>query len=128
MAAMAVQAAGEYYLGWGGTLVGGGTARVRVLGVLVAMTVIFLVGLVDDLMTLSPGFKLLGQVVAAAIAIASGLEDRLRGQPVRAAGLVSLGLLAAPVTLVYIVGVHQRHQPDRRPGRARGRCDRASRP
>jgi UDP-GlcNAc:undecaprenyl-phosphate GlcNAc-1-phosphate transferase len=103
MTALAVQAAGEYYFGWGGTLVGGGTARVRVLGVLAAMTVIFLVGLVDDIVTLSPGLKLLGQVVAASIAVASGLRIAYVGNPL-GGGLVSLGLLAAPVTLVYIVG------------------------
>jgi UDP-GlcNAc:undecaprenyl-phosphate GlcNAc-1-phosphate transferase len=103
MVALAAQAAGEYYLGWGGTLVDGGTARSRILGVLVAMTVIFLVGLIDDLFTISPGFKLLGQVIAAGIAVASGLRIAYVGNPF-GGGLVSLGLLAAPITLLYIVG------------------------
>ncbi len=103
MTAVAVQAAGEYFLDWGGTLVDGGTARVRILGVLVAMSVIFLVGLIDDLVTLSPGVKLLGQVVAAGIAVASGLKIAYIGNPF-GGGLVSLGLLAAPITLIYIVG------------------------
>ena len=103
MAALAAQAAGEIYLDWGGTLVEGGTARVRILGVVVAMTVIFLVGLIDDLITMSPGFKLLGQVVAAGIAIASGLEIAYVGNPA-GSGLLSLGLLGVPVTLLYIVG------------------------
>jgi UDP-GlcNAc:undecaprenyl-phosphate GlcNAc-1-phosphate transferase len=102
MAAVAAQAAGEYFLDWGGTLVDGGTARVRILGVLVAMSVIFLVGLIDDLVTLSPGVKLLGQVVAAGIAVASGLKIAYVGNPF-GGGLVSLGLLAAPITLLYIV-------------------------
>jgi UDP-GlcNAc:undecaprenyl-phosphate/decaprenyl-phosphate GlcNAc-1-phosphate transferase len=102
MTAVAVQAAGEYFLDWGGTLVDGGTARVRILGVLVAMSVIFLVGLIDDLVTLSPGVKLLGQVVAAGIAVASGLKIAYVGNPF-GGGLVSLGLLAAPITLLYIV-------------------------
>lgn len=103
MTAVAAQAAGEYFLDWGGTLVDGGTARVRILGVLVAMSVIFLVGLIDDLVTLSPGVKLLGQVVAAGIAVASGLRIAYVGNPF-GGGLVSLGLLAAPITLIYIVG------------------------
>jgi len=102
MAAVAAQAAGEYFAGWGGTLVDGGTARVRILGVLVAMAVVFLVGLIDDIVSLSPGVKLLGQVVAAAIAVASGLRIAYIGNPF-GGGLVSLGLLAAPITLVYIV-------------------------
>jgi len=103
LAALAVQAVGEIYIGWGGTLVGGGTARVRILGVVLAMAVIFLVGLIDDLLTISPGFKLLGQVVAAVIAISSGLEIAYVGNPF-GGGLLSLGLLAGPVSLVYIVG------------------------
>ncbi|MEI7814765.1 MAG: MraY family glycosyltransferase [Coriobacteriia bacterium] len=102
MAAVAAQAAGEYFAGWGGTLVDGGTARVRILGVLVAMAVVFLVGLIDDIVSLSPGVKLLGQVVAAAIAVASGLRIAYIGNPF-GGGLVSLGLLAAPITLIYIV-------------------------
>ena len=103
MAAVAVQAAGEFYLDWGGTLVGGGTARVRVVGVLIAMTVIFAVGLIDDLVTLSPLLKLLGQMAAAGIAISAGLKIAYVGNPF-GGGLVSLGLLTAPITLIYIVG------------------------
>jgi UDP-GlcNAc:undecaprenyl-phosphate GlcNAc-1-phosphate transferase len=67
------------------------------------MSVIFLVGLIDDLTTLSPGLKLLGQIVAAGIAIASGLKIAYVGNPF-GGGLVSLGLLTAPITLIYIVG------------------------
>lgn len=103
VAAIVAQAAGEYLLGWGGTIVDGGTARVRVVGVLVAMAIIFLVGLIDDLFTLSPGFKFAGQLLAAGVAVASGLKIAYVGNPL-GGGLVALGLLSIPITLLYIVG------------------------
>jgi len=102
MAAVATQAAGERFLGWGGTLVGGGTARARVLGVLIGLTLVFLVGLVDDLRSLSPGVKFTGQLLAAIVVVASGLRIQYVGDPF-AGGLVDLGLLSIPITLLYIV-------------------------
>jgi UDP-GlcNAc:undecaprenyl-phosphate GlcNAc-1-phosphate transferase len=102
LAAVATQALGEHYLGWGGTILGGGTSRANMAGVVVGLTLIFLVGLVDDLKNLSPGVKFLGQVVAAAVVVASGLRIEYVGDPM-SGGLVALGLLAIPVTLIYIV-------------------------
>ena len=103
MAAVAVQAAGERFFGWGGTIVGGGTSQARVVGVLIGLTIVFVVGLVDDLRNLSPGVKFTGQLVAACVVVASGLRIEYVGDPF-AGGLVDLGLLAIPVTLLYIVG------------------------
>jgi len=103
MAAVGLQVLGERYLNWGGTIMGGGTASVRILGVVIGLTVIFLVGLIDDVWTLSPGYKFLGQVVAAGIIVGSGLRIEYVGDPA-GGGLIALGLLAFPVTMVYIVG------------------------
>lgn len=102
-AALAAQVLGEKYLGWGGAFVDSGHVTVRVVGVLLGMLVIFVVGIIDDLVTLSPGFKLAGQVVAAGIVVAAGLRIEFVGDPLRG-GLIMLGLLSIPVTLVYIVG------------------------
>jgi UDP-GlcNAc:undecaprenyl-phosphate/decaprenyl-phosphate GlcNAc-1-phosphate transferase len=101
MAAIGVQALGEL-AGWDGMIVGGGTARARVLGVLAGLTLIFVVGLIDDLKTLSPGWKFLGQIIAASVVVASGLRIENVGDPT-SGGLQALGLLAIPVTMVYIV-------------------------
>ena len=103
MAAIAVEALGETFGGWGGMIVGGGTAQVRILGVLAGLAIIFAVGLVDDLRTLSPGTKFLGQIVAAGIVVGSGLKIVYVGDPF-AGGLVELGLLSIPITMLYIVG------------------------
>lgn len=103
MAAVALQAVGEQYWGWGGTIIGGGTARVRILGVILGITLVFLVGLIDDLVTLSPGWKFLGQVVAAGVVVGSGLRIEYVGDPT-GGGLIALGYVAIPITMIYIVG------------------------
>ena len=101
--ALAMQVIGEKYLGWGGAFVDAGQIKVRVVGVLLGLLVIFAVGFVDDLLTLSPGFKLAGQIVAASIVVAAGLRIEFVGDPIHG-GLIMLGLLSIPVTLLYIVG------------------------
>ena len=103
-AGVATQMVGERYLHWGGMLVDPtGQLPMRIVGTIVALVVIFLVGLVDDLFTLTPGVKFAGQVVAACIAVAAGLRIDYIGNPF-GGGLVALGLLSIPVTLVYILG------------------------
>lgn len=100
VSAVGVEALGERYLGWGGAIVDAGS---QVWGVLAGMVVIFVVGVIDDIVTLSPGPKLMGQIVAAGIVIAAGLRIDFVGNPF-GGGLIALGLLGIPVTLVYIVG------------------------
>lgn len=100
MAAIAVEAYGEHYLGWNGSLF---ASSREVLGVLGGMIIIFVVGLIDDIYTLNPGTKFLGQLIAAAVVIASGLRIDFIGDPFTG-GLRALGLLGIPITLVYIAG------------------------
>lgn len=103
MAGLAAQVIGERYFGWGGMLTSDGTVPARVIGAVAALGVIFLVGLIDDLFTLTPGVKFGGQTVAALIAVASGLRIDYIGNPF-GGGLMALGLLSIPITLVYILG------------------------
>ncbi len=100
IAALAAEVIGEKFFGWGGTLTKGGP---EVVGVLLGMVLIFAVGMVDDIVTLSPGPKFLGQLAAASIVIAAGLRIDFIGNPV-GGGLIALGLLGIPVTLIYIAG------------------------
>jgi UDP-GlcNAc:undecaprenyl-phosphate GlcNAc-1-phosphate transferase len=67
------------------------------------MTIVFLVGLVDDLVSLKPSHKLLGQVAAALVVALSGLRIEFIGDPF-SGGLILLGLLSVPVTILYLVG------------------------
>ncbi|MDZ4065108.1 MAG: MraY family glycosyltransferase [Coriobacteriia bacterium] len=98
LAAIALQAAGERWLGWGGMLTSAGR---EIYGVLAGLAIIFVVGVIDDLFTMGPGLKFVGQLVAASVVIGSGLRIDYVGSP---GGLMALGLLGIPVTLVYIVG------------------------
>ncbi|MDB4906943.1 MAG: glycosyl transferase group 4 family protein [Gemmatimonadetes bacterium] len=72
-------------------------------GIIAGATVLFFTGLVDDLIDLSPAIKLLSQFAAAGLAVGSGIlvSTASFGQ----AGSISLGLLAVPMTLFWIVGV-----------------------
>jgi UDP-GlcNAc:undecaprenyl-phosphate GlcNAc-1-phosphate transferase len=105
LAAVGVQSWGELYATppWGGAITGGGTAETRVIGVLIGMTLVFIVGLIDDLVTLSPGWKFAGQIVAASVVVGSGLRIEYIGDPF-SGGLIALGLLSIPITMLYILG------------------------
>ncbi|NTU70549.1 MAG: undecaprenyl/decaprenyl-phosphate alpha-N-acetylglucosaminyl 1-phosphate transferase [Coriobacteriia bacterium] len=102
MAAIATEAAGERFFGWSATLLDAGTSRTRALGVIIGLILIFLTGLLDDFRPLSPGWKLAGELLAAGVVVASGLRIEYIGNPM-GGGLVQLGLLSIPITLVYIV-------------------------
>lgn len=101
IAALAVQAFGEARLGWGGMIAD--TSVLRSAGVLAGLVIIFAVGMVDDLVNLSPGAKLAGQIIAAVSVVATGLRIDYVGNPL-GGGLIALGLLSIPVTIVYLVG------------------------
>lgn len=102
MASIFVQALGERMAWWGGTLTGGGTAGARFAGVVAGLTVIFVIGLFDDFRPLSPGWKFAGETLAAAIVVWAGLRIEYVANPT-SPGLIQLGLLALPVTVLYIV-------------------------
>ncbi|MDO8963382.1 MAG: MraY family glycosyltransferase [Coriobacteriia bacterium] len=100
VATLAVQFAGEAWLGWAPALT---EADGPLYGTLAGLLVIFLVGLIDDLMGLSPGVKLAGQLLAAALPIAMGLRVEYLGNPFDGR-LFQLDLLSYPVTALWIVG------------------------
>lgn len=73
------------------------------LGILLGGLVIFCVGIIDDIYQLSAKTKFIGQIIAASIAIYFGVIVHFVTNPFD--GLVSLGFLSIPVTLLWIVGV-----------------------
>ncbi len=72
------------------------------VSVLAGAVLLLLVGLADDVLSLSPRLKLLGQVVAAILAVAGGLRLSLFA-PAEASG--ALAMLDAGVTVLWIVFV-----------------------
>jgi UDP-GlcNAc:undecaprenyl-phosphate GlcNAc-1-phosphate transferase len=98
--AFAVEYLGERYFGWGGGML---KADGQLLGVLLGLAIIFVTGVVDDLYTLSPGVKFGGQLLAAFVVVAMGLRVEFLGNPF-GGGLVDIGFLSYPVTLLWILG------------------------
>lgn len=68
-----------------------------------AFVAIFVTGLIDDYRSLSPRAKFAGQLVAAVIAVASGLVIGDVVNPFSAEGLFHVGWLTYPVTVLYLV-------------------------
>jgi UDP-GlcNAc:undecaprenyl-phosphate GlcNAc-1-phosphate transferase len=99
-AAIAAQAVGEAYLGWGGSLLDRDTDLVAVLA---GILIVFVVGLLDDIIDLSAWQKLLGQLLGAGVVIAFGPRVDFIGNPF-GGGLVFLGIIAIPATLLWILG------------------------
>jgi UDP-GlcNAc:undecaprenyl-phosphate/decaprenyl-phosphate GlcNAc-1-phosphate transferase len=97
-AAVALQVTGEVSFGWRTALTVGNP---QIAGCLAGMLIIFVVGLIDDVVSLNAGQKLFGQIVAASVLIISGVRIDFIGNPF--GGLVVLGLLSVPVTAIYVV-------------------------
>lgn len=77
----------------------------QIKGFLAGAVVIFLTGLADDLTGLSPRNKLIGEVLAASMAIISGgICMTTLGNPL-GLGEVQLGVFAIPFTIFAVVGV-----------------------
>jgi UDP-GlcNAc:undecaprenyl-phosphate GlcNAc-1-phosphate transferase len=78
-----------------------GPTESRMEGILAGAVIIALVGALDDRFDLPPGLKLAGQVVAAAIPVASGVEVSNITLPF--VGAADLGNAGAPLTVVGLV-------------------------
>ena len=78
----------------------------QVYGLLLGGTLIIVLGFIDDTKGLSPRLKLAGQIAAAAAvaAIPFGLRVEFLTNPF-SDELITLGILAIPVTVLWIVSV-----------------------
>jgi UDP-GlcNAc:undecaprenyl-phosphate GlcNAc-1-phosphate transferase len=73
------------------------------IGVIAAATLMAVVSFVDDLLSLSFVIKLLAQLVAAAVAVASGLWVHVFALPFL--GTVDIGLAGMPLTIFFLLYV-----------------------
>jgi UDP-GlcNAc:undecaprenyl-phosphate GlcNAc-1-phosphate transferase len=78
------------------SFLGGNFQSNAIRAILLASTVIFLFGLWDDTHRLSPGWKLVGQVLATVILISQGVHIRMLG---------SLTVLNLALTLLWTIGI-----------------------
>ncbi|MDI6692624.1 MAG: MraY family glycosyltransferase [Anaerosomatales bacterium] len=99
VAGVLLQLAGERFFGWHRVL----TASPRqVLAIAAGAVVMFVVGVVDDVIEMNPGAKFLGQIVAALVVALGGLRIGYVGNPF-AGGVIVLGALSVPLTVLWIV-------------------------
>lgn len=73
------------------------------LGILLGGSILVGVGIIDDLRELRPTTKLIWQLVAALVVIYFGVEITFITNPFN--GLWPIGVLAVPLTLLWLVGV-----------------------
>lgn len=92
----------EHLLNWHGFERSSWVLAVNYKGVLVGLAVTMLVGAVDDVKSLKPSTKLLGQIVGASIIAASGVLLSSINNPL-GAGYVEFGWLSYPLTVFYLV-------------------------
>ena len=103
VAAFVVQYLGTTYFGWPAVLVPSPKLQVDYWLLVLAFLVIFFTGLLDDRYSLKPLQKLLGQVIAAILAVAAGLVIGDISNPFVPGSFVTLEWLAYPITVIYLV-------------------------
>ncbi|MDD6650802.1 MAG: MraY family glycosyltransferase [Eggerthellales bacterium] len=101
-AAIIFEVIGEVFLGWAGFYVHSHQGRVNHLGVMIGIFVIALTGAIDDVKSLRPKYKLLGQILGACIIVASGILLSAVRAPV-GDGFILFGWFAYPLTVFYLV-------------------------
>jgi UDP-GlcNAc:undecaprenyl-phosphate GlcNAc-1-phosphate transferase len=100
-AALLVELAGEIWLAWGPVLLSGDK---QVLGTVLGVSVIFAVGLVDDVRGMRARTKFAGQLLAAAVTIGFGLRIEFFSNPFGGGRLVLDWWLSYPLTALWLVG------------------------
>jgi len=92
------------YAGFAAGVLFAGEITAQVAGLLAGGTLILVLGIIDDTRGISPRVKLAGQVAAACAVVPFGLKVDFLTNPF-ADGLITLGILSAPVTVLWIVSV-----------------------
>ena len=101
--ACALQVTGTILWGWPSALVPHPSMSINYYLLGVSFCIIVLTGAIDDIFTLTPKVKLAGQVAAAIVAASSGLTVGSIVNPFVSGEYLSLGWLAYPITVVYLV-------------------------
>ena len=74
-------------------------------GLLLGGFLIVLLGVADDVKGISPRVKLGGQIIAAVVVVAFGLEVRSLTNPFAASDMIALGVLGIPLTILWLISV-----------------------
>lgn len=94
---------GVLFFGWVNPFTYTTIGQVDFTLVALGVTFMFIVGVIDDVSGLRARYKLLGQIIAAAIVAASGLLLQNIQNPFVEGGFIEFGWLAYPITILYLV-------------------------
>jgi len=76
------------------------------MGILIGATIIAIGGIIDDKYDIRPRYKLVFQILAAAVLIMFGVEINLVTNPIISANqYLNLGWLSLPITLLWVIGI-----------------------
>ncbi len=101
--ALVVEIAGIKLFGWPPILIPHPSMTINYPLLGVAFLIIVITGAVDDVRSLSPKKKLLGQIVAACVAATAGLLIGNIVNPFIPGAEIDLGWFAYPITVIYLV-------------------------
>lgn len=100
---LAIQVLGENLLDWRGFGTDMSTPLSVLTGVGLGAGIIFAVGFVDDMLDITPGAKLLGQIVAALVVALSGLRLDFISNPFDGSLILLGDTLGIILTVIYLV-------------------------
>jgi UDP-GlcNAc:undecaprenyl-phosphate GlcNAc-1-phosphate transferase len=75
------------------------------VSIMIGGTVVFLIGLIDDINDISPKLKLAGQIIAAMIAVYGGAKINYITNPIPGYNVIYLEHFATPISILWIVGI-----------------------
>jgi UDP-GlcNAc:undecaprenyl-phosphate GlcNAc-1-phosphate transferase len=75
------------------------------VSIMIGGTVVFLIGLIDDIKDISPKLKLAGQIIAAMIAVYGGAKINYITNPIPGYNVIYLEHFATPISILWIVGI-----------------------
>ncbi len=102
-AALVLEVVGEGLLDWMDLYRSSVELNVNYAGVMAGLAFVCLVGAIDDVRSLTPRTKLLGQIAGACVIVFSGVLLASIKNPF-GPGFIEFGWLAYPITVFYLVG------------------------
>jgi len=101
--AACAQLAGEYLFGWSGFLTDTKVSLASVIAIAIGATMMYVTGLIDDIVDLSPGIKLSGQTLAALVVALFGVSIDFLPNPFGGPNLWLDPVVSTLLTVIYLV-------------------------
>ncbi|SCG81848.1 UDP-N-acetylglucosamine:undecaprenyl-P N-acetylglucosaminyl 1-P transferase [Proteiniborus sp. DW1] len=76
-----------------------------IISIMIGSTIIVITGIIDDVKPMSARWKLVFQIIAAAVLIIGDVRIEFLGNPFVKNGIIDLGIFSIPVTIFWVVGI-----------------------